>query len=65
MLFALCYFYRRTWWIILLGESVLFWRFWKLFAVRYQFKMSKRRLDVDGNSSSSLTTAKRIKEELR
>lgn len=26
--------------------------------------MSKRRLDVDGNSSNSLTTAKRIKEEL-
>lgn len=30
----------------------------------YQSKMSKRRLDVDGNSSGLLSTAKRIKEEL-
>ena len=65
---ALHVFYRRAWWIISsvkLFKSVRFWKFRGLFSVRYQLKMSKRRLDVDGNSSNSLSTAKRIKEELR
>ena len=35
------------------------------FLLWYQGKMSKRRLDVDGNSSNSVSTAKRIREELR
>ena len=37
----------------------------EVISLRLQSKMSKRRLDVDGNSSNSLSTAKRIREELR
>lgn len=36
----------------------------EVISLRLQSKMSKRRLDVDGNSSNSLSTAKRIREEL-
>lgn len=36
----------------------------EVISLRLQSKMSKRRLDVDGSSSNSLSTAKRIREEL-